>query len=75
MSLGEDNYKEFRQFKHKVLKPIAEELKLKADIWFDVDRHDFAVTTGKDITLNFTIITPADTEKTQAQLSNILNLC
>lgn len=69
LCLENDNYKEFRYFKKRILLPAQIELKKNADCWFNCDEIGFKTTKKindeqKEIYLNFKIITKEHEENT-----------
>jgi hypothetical protein len=75
LSLDNDEYKVFSQFKAYVLKPAAADLKKHGDIWFEADQADLVYKDRGETWINFKIISASVVERNNTQLTNIMQLC
>ncbi len=70
-----DMYKEYRDFKRRVLVPVMEELKEIGDCWFDCTKKSFIEKKkGKPTMLHFKVITPDHLQEDVAKADYIRNM-
>jgi hypothetical protein len=66
----DDSYTDYNSIKRRILSPVAEELRKKADCWFNVSDETFEEKDkGRVVRLHFKIISP-DIELTECKLWN-----
>jgi plasmid replication initiation protein len=63
LMMQESNYKNYKDFKKRVIVPVQKELKKLGDIWFNCDDESFEIKNGKKVErLYFRLIEPSSTE-------------
>jgi plasmid replication initiation protein len=66
----DNKYNDYSDIKKRILLPVQEELKEKADCWFNCSEGNFERKEGKKVVgLHFKVITP-EFEETQRKISN-----
>lgn len=72
LGLNKDEYKEYREFKKRILLPVQKDLQNKSDCWFNCAADDFEQRkNNKVIFLNFKIIIPAPVEVINERIDHI----
>lgn len=75
LGIADNEYKEYAQFKRRVLLPAQNELEGKADCWFNCKANDFEVREGRSVvTLCFKVIKPELQQHLETLVEGVRNL-